>query len=217
MEVTAKLRHLQASPQKVRLVADMIRGKDVEEAAIILKHTNKRAARPLAQAAASRRSPTPRIATSTVDIDDFFVKEIFVDGGPALKRIWFTTMGRAFRKLKRQSHVTIKLETTARGRGFGQEELISGSEDPSLRFPVVVQQDLALALVRRRRLRQDAAPRPGTAGQAQESVWLTPASARSTSSAPPTACASPSTPRVRASSSAARVPRSTSCATICAR
>jgi len=46
-----------------------------------------------------------------VDVDQLYVKEIFVDGGPAMKRMWFTTMGRAYRKLKRQSHVTIKLDT----------------------------------------------------------------------------------------------------------
>ena len=45
--------------------------------------------------------------------DRLYVKEAFVDGGPVLKRIWFTTMGRAYRKLKRQSHVTIKLDTRA--------------------------------------------------------------------------------------------------------
>ena len=87
MEVIARLRHLQASAQKVRLVVDLIRGKGVEEAATILRTTNKAAARPL------------------------YVKEAFVDGGPALKRIRANTMGRAFRILKRQSHVTIKLDT----------------------------------------------------------------------------------------------------------
>ncbi len=50
-----------------------------------------------------------------LDLDRLYVKEIFVDGGPALKRIWFTTMGRAYRKLKRQSHVTIKLDTHPEG------------------------------------------------------------------------------------------------------
>ena len=47
MEVTARLRHLQSSPQKVRLVADLIRGKGAEEAVAILQQTKKRAARPL--------------------------------------------------------------------------------------------------------------------------------------------------------------------------
>ena len=46
-----------------------------------------------------------------VDVDRLFVKEIFVDGGPMLKRIQPAPMGRAFRILKRQSHITIKLDT----------------------------------------------------------------------------------------------------------
>ncbi|MEO8277971.1 MAG: uL22 family ribosomal protein, partial [Thermoanaerobaculia bacterium] len=46
-----------------------------------------------------------------VDVGKLYVKEVFVDGGPALKRIQANTMGRAFRILKRQSHVTIKLDT----------------------------------------------------------------------------------------------------------
>ncbi|MCG8459160.1 MAG: 50S ribosomal protein L22 [Holophagales bacterium] len=110
MEVVAKLRHLQSSPQKVRLVADLIRGRDVEEAVIILKHTKKRAARPLEKLLKSAIANAEH-RDESVDVEDLYVKEISVDGGPAMKRIWFTTMGRAFRKLKRQSHVTIKLDT----------------------------------------------------------------------------------------------------------
>ena len=110
MEVTARLRHLQASPQKVRLVADLIRGKDAEEAVAILRHTKKRAAQPLEKLVRSAVANAEN-RDEELDVTRLYVKEIFVDGGPALKRVWFTTMGRAFRKLKRQSHVTIKLDT----------------------------------------------------------------------------------------------------------
>ena len=109
MEVTARLRHLQASPQKVRLVADLIRGRDVEEAVAVLQHTKKRAARPLEKLVRSAVANAEN-RDEELDVERLFIKEIFVDGGPALKRVWFTTMGRAFRKLKRQSHVTIKLD-----------------------------------------------------------------------------------------------------------
>ena len=109
MEYVARLRHLQTSPQKVRLVADLIRGKDVEEAARILQHTKKRAARPLEKLLKSAIANAENL-DDAVDVDELFVKEIFVDGGPVLKRVWFTTMGRAFRKLKRRSHVTLKLQ-----------------------------------------------------------------------------------------------------------
>ena len=110
MEFSATLRHLQASPQKVRLVADLIRGKSAEEAATILRHTKKRAAGPLEKLLKSAVANAEN-RDENVDVDRLFVREIFVDGGPVLKRVWFTTMGRAFRKVKRQSHVTIKLAT----------------------------------------------------------------------------------------------------------
>ncbi len=114
MEVTARLRHLQASPQKVRLVVDLIRGRDVEEAVSILQHTKKRAARPIEKLVRSAIANAEN-RDEDLDLERLYVKEIFVDGGPVLKRIWFTTMGRAFRKLKRQSHVTIKLDTRPEG------------------------------------------------------------------------------------------------------
>ena len=110
MEVVARLRHLQASPQKVRLVADLIRGRDVEEAVAILRHTKKRAAGPLEKLVKSAVANAEN-RDEELDVEQLYVKEIFVDGGPAMKRVWFTTMGRAFRKLKRQSHVTVKLDT----------------------------------------------------------------------------------------------------------
>ncbi len=109
MEYTARLRHLQASPQKVRLVADLIRGTGAEDAMKILQHTKKSAAKPLEKLLKSAIANAEN-RDDTVDVEELFVKEIYVDGGPVLKRVWFTTMGRAFRKVKRRSHVTIKLE-----------------------------------------------------------------------------------------------------------
>ncbi len=110
MEVTARLRYLQTSPQKVRLVADQIRGRDVQEAVNILELSKKWAARPLKKllksAIANAESQDEKI-----DVDLLYVREVFVDGGPALKRIRPQPMGRAFRILKRQSHVTVKLDT----------------------------------------------------------------------------------------------------------
>jgi large subunit ribosomal protein L22 len=116
MEYVARLKHLQSSPQKVRLVADLIRGRKVEEAARILHHTKKRAARPLEKLLKSAVANAEN-RNDSVDVEELFVKEIFVDGGPVLKRVWFTTMGRAFRKVKRRSHVTIKLEQRSEEAG----------------------------------------------------------------------------------------------------
>jgi large subunit ribosomal protein L22 len=110
MEVTARLRFHQGSPQKLRLVVDMIRGKDVQEAVNILAFTNKGAARPVTKLLKSAIANAENL-DEQVDIDRLYVKEIFVDGGPMLKRLRPAPMGRAFRVLKRQSHITIKLDT----------------------------------------------------------------------------------------------------------
>jgi large subunit ribosomal protein L22 len=110
MEVTARHRYLQTSPQKVRLVADQIRGKDVQDAANILELSKKAAARPLRKLLQSAIANAENL-DDQLDVDRLYVKEIFVDGGPTLKRIRPQPMGRAFRILKRQSHITIKLDT----------------------------------------------------------------------------------------------------------
>jgi large subunit ribosomal protein L22 len=110
MEVTARLRYLQASPQKVRLVADQIRGRNVQEAANILLLSKKSAADSLRKLLQSAIANAENL-DDQLDVDRLFVKEIFVDGGPTLKRIRPQPMGRAFRILKRQSHVTIKLDS----------------------------------------------------------------------------------------------------------
>jgi len=110
MEVTARHRYLQTSPQKVRLVADQIRGKGVQDAANILDLSKKAVARPLRRLLQSAISNAEN-RDDQLDVDRLYVKEIFVDGGPTLKRIRPQPMGRAFRILKRQSHVTIKLDT----------------------------------------------------------------------------------------------------------
>ena len=110
MEFRAKLRYHQQSPQKMRLVADLIRGKDVQEAANILHVTNKAAAKPIEKLLRSAIANAEN-RDESVDVDRLYVKEIFVDPGPVLKRLRPAPMGRAFRILKRQSHVTIKLDT----------------------------------------------------------------------------------------------------------
>ena len=110
MEVTARHRYLQTSPQKVRLVADQIRGKGVQDAANILALSKKGAAQPMRKLLQSAIANAENL-DDQLDVDRLYVKEVFVDGGPTLKRIRPQPMGRAFRILKRQSHVTIKLDT----------------------------------------------------------------------------------------------------------
>lgn len=117
MEFVAKLRYHQGSPQKARLVADLIRGKGVQEAANILQLTKKAATKPIEKVLRSAIA-NAEDRDETVDVDRLYVKEIFVDGGPTLKRLRPAPMGRAFRILKRQSHITIKLDTR---KGDGEE------------------------------------------------------------------------------------------------
>jgi large subunit ribosomal protein L22 len=110
MEVQAKLRFLRVSPRKARLVVDLIRGKDVQEAVNILHLTNKDVAKPLEKLLKSAIANAEN-REDPVDVDRLYVKEIFVDAGPSAKRVRPAPMGRAFRVLKRQSHVTVKLDT----------------------------------------------------------------------------------------------------------
>ena len=110
MEVTAKLRYLQTSPTKVRLVANQVRGKSVEEASQILTFSKKHAAKPLAKLLRSAIANAEN-RDEHLDLAHLYVTAISVDGGPTLKRIRPQPMGRAFRILKRQSHITIKLDS----------------------------------------------------------------------------------------------------------
>jgi large subunit ribosomal protein L22 len=126
MEVRAQLRFLRATPRKVRLVADLIRGKGVQEAVNILHLTNKHAAKPLEKLLKSAIANAEN-REEPVDVDRLFVKEVMVDGGPTMKRFRPAPMGRGFRVLKRSSHVTIKLDTRKSGANPGEAEKGAGA------------------------------------------------------------------------------------------
>ena len=106
MEATATLKYLKASPQKVRLVADLVRGRKVEEALAILRFTRKGCAKDLekllrsAVANAENKENAP-------DVDELIVSKIYVNEGPREKRVQPAPMGRAYRIQKRKAHVTI--------------------------------------------------------------------------------------------------------------
>ena len=106
MEATATLRYLKASPQKVRLIADLIRGKKVDEALNILRFTKKLNARDLEKLLRSAVA-NAESKEGGVDADDLVVSKIFVNEGPREKRIQPAPMGRAFRIQKRKAHVTV--------------------------------------------------------------------------------------------------------------
>jgi len=107
MKATAKaqLRHLRMSPQKVRLVAGLIRGLDVKEAEVQLTYSKKRAARPMKKlllSAVANAMNNANIKEETLKIDQIFVNE-----GPILYRWMPRAMGRATPLRKRSSHITI--------------------------------------------------------------------------------------------------------------
>ena len=106
MEAVAKARHLRQSPYKLRQVLDIVRGKNVNEAINTLRYTNKKAARIILQ---TLNSAIANLSTNdeAYDVDNFYVKTAYVDGGPMMKRWRAAAMGRAVRILKRTSHLTI--------------------------------------------------------------------------------------------------------------
>ena len=105
---SATVRYLGTSAQKARLVVDLIRGRDVGEAAATLRYTHKAVAVDIARLLDSAVA-NARQKGQDVDVDRLYVRTAFVDGGPSLKRIQPAPMGRAFRILKRMCHVTIGL------------------------------------------------------------------------------------------------------------
>ncbi len=108
MEAKAKARFIRISPQKARLVADTIRGKNVGDAITTLRFTPKKGARILRKVIESAVANASQ--NDSIAIDTLFVKTVFVDGGPMLKRIRPRAMGRASRILKRTSHITVVLD-----------------------------------------------------------------------------------------------------------
>ena len=106
MQATATLRYLKMSPQKVRLVVDLVRGKKVEEALQILRFTKKACAKDLEKLVRSAVANAEDLEAN-LDTDELVVSKIYVDEGPREKRVQPAPMGRAYRIQKRQAHVTV--------------------------------------------------------------------------------------------------------------
>jgi large subunit ribosomal protein L22 len=105
MQVQAKLRFAKISPQKARLVADMIRGAPVEKALQILTYSNKKASDVVKKVLESAIANAEN--NEGADIDELKVKTIMVDEGPVQRRVMPRAKGRANRILKRTSHITV--------------------------------------------------------------------------------------------------------------
>jgi large subunit ribosomal protein L22 len=110
IEAQAKGRYIRVSPQKARLVIDLIRGHRAEDALQILRFTKKRVARDIEKVLRSAIANAERKADDAgeaLDVDHLYVTRCFVNEGPRWKRIRPAPMGRAFRYQKRTSHIVV--------------------------------------------------------------------------------------------------------------
>ncbi|MFH1223735.1 MAG: 50S ribosomal protein L22 [Pseudomonadota bacterium] len=108
MEVTAKTRYTRIAPRKLRLVADMIRGQMVSKAISTLKFTPKRGGKIMYKTLMSAVANAETKAT--MDVDNLYVKKVWVDEGPMMKRYMPKAQGRATEIRKKMSHLNIVLD-----------------------------------------------------------------------------------------------------------
>ncbi len=108
----AKLVDVPTSPRKMRLVADMVRGRDVNDALAILKYSPKEASNRVYKLLLSAISNwQQKNEGQRIEDAHLFISEVFVDGGRALKRLQTAPQGRAHRVRKRSNHVTMYLNS----------------------------------------------------------------------------------------------------------
>lgn len=105
MEAQAEVRHIRMSPRKMRIVANLIRGRRVDEAMALLKSTPKRAAQIIKKLLISAVANAEH--KGQADIDSLVVRGCSIDNGPIMKRWMPRAMGRANRIQRRTSHVTV--------------------------------------------------------------------------------------------------------------
>lgn len=108
MEVKASLKNTRVGAQKARLVADLVRGKDVNEAIKILTFSKKKTSgivKKLLESAIANAEQK-----KVIDVDNLYIKKITVDQGPSLKRIRPRAQGRAFPVMKKLSHLNLVLD-----------------------------------------------------------------------------------------------------------
>ena len=114
VESVARVRNIRVTPMKARRVVNLIRGKQAQEALAILKFAPQGASEPVytrvASAIANARVKADA-ANAFLDEQDLFVSAAFVDEGATLKRFRPRAQGRAFKILKRTSHITVVLAT----------------------------------------------------------------------------------------------------------
>jgi len=112
MEFRAEMRYLRVSPQKARLVLDLIKGRRVEDARNTLMFTKKRVAAPVGKLLQSALDNANFLASEKgldVELDNLYVKRAVANDGPRMKRIRPAPMGRAYRYVRRIAHIELVL------------------------------------------------------------------------------------------------------------
>jgi large subunit ribosomal protein L22 len=137
MEFRAEARFMRVSPQKARLVLDLIKGRRVEDALNTLRFTKKRVAPTIEKLLRSALENANYLSTEKgveVDVDSLYVKHAVANDGPRMKRIRPAPMGRAYRYVRRISHIEIAL--AERGKN-GREAVatVVGEEEKSAKAP----------------------------------------------------------------------------------
>src|SRR6266852_9348971 len=108
MESKAEARYIRVSPQKARLVVDLIRGQQAGQAITTLRTTNKRIA-PTVEKVLKSAIANAQNRSEDVDVDRLYVSEAYVHEGPRMKRIRPAPMGRAYRYQRRMAHIIVKV------------------------------------------------------------------------------------------------------------
>ena len=106
----AVAKHVRISPQKCRLVADLVRDRFVGEALTILHFSQKKKASVILEKVVRSAVANAQQKSPDIDVDNLYIAEVFVNAGPMWKRFRAAPMGRAARILKRTSHVHVYLE-----------------------------------------------------------------------------------------------------------
>jgi large subunit ribosomal protein L22 len=132
MEFRAQVRFTRVSPQKARLVLDLIKGRKVEDALNTLVFTKKRVAATVEKLLRSALENANYLSSEKgidVDVDKLYVKDAVANDGPRMKRIRPAPMGRAFRYVRRIAHIEIVL--AERGKSGAGLATVVGEETPA--------------------------------------------------------------------------------------
>jgi large subunit ribosomal protein L22 len=114
MEARATSKYIRSSPQKARLVIDLIRGRGAGEALTLLHFTKKRITREIEKVLRSAIANAEQ-KSENIDVDRLVVLQAYIGDGPRLKRVRPAPMGRAYRYQRRTCHITVVLGERANG------------------------------------------------------------------------------------------------------